>query len=195
MTAKSTASHNKTRAARRRAGLPGDPDRAALRRRMIRVDQAGEFGAKQIYKGQLAILAGADSEPTIRSMAEAEDEHLEVFDRLTVENRVRPTALTPVWRVAGFALGAGTALLGEKAAMACTAAVEEVIEDHYQRQADQLGDDDPDLKAVIERFKADESHHRHTALAHGAEDTPGYRLLSGSIKAGTRLAIWLSERI
>jgi ubiquinone biosynthesis monooxygenase Coq7 len=92
-------------------------------------------------------------------------------------------------------LGAGTALISEKAAMACTAAVEEVIEEHYQKQADKLGDDDPGLTRVIEKFKAEEAHHRHTALAHGAEETPGYRVLSGGIKAGTRLAIWLSERI
>lgn len=182
------------RGGKSRRSLPGDLDPQSLRRRMIRVDQAGEFGAKEIYKGQLAILAGTKSESAIREMAAAEDEHLEFFNRLLVENRVRPTALTPVWRVAGFALGASTALIGEKAAMACTAAVEEVIEEHYQKQADLL-DEDSELKTAIEKFKNEEAHHRETALAHGAEETPGYRVLNGGIKAGTRLAIWLSERI
>ena len=183
-----------SRSGKTRRSLPGDPDPRTLQHRMIRVDQAGEFGAKEIYKGQLAILAGTRSESAIREMAAAEDKHLEFFNRLTVENRVRPTVLTPVWRVAGFALGAGTALLGEKAAMACTAAVEEVIEEHYQKQADLL-DEESELKAAIEKFKNEEAHHRETALAHGAEETPGYRVLNGGIKAGTRLAIWLSERI
>jgi ubiquinone biosynthesis monooxygenase Coq7 len=108
---------------------------------------------------------------------------------------VRPTALTPLWRAAGFALGAGTAMLGEKAAMACTVAVEEVIEEHYRGQADRLEDDEAELRATIEQYREDEAHHRDVGLANGAEETPGYRLLSGGIKAGTRLAIWLSERI
>jgi ubiquinone biosynthesis monooxygenase Coq7 len=100
-----------------------------------------------------------------------------------------------VWRVAGFALGATTALMGEKAAMACTAAVEEVIDEHYKSQIERLGDDDPRLKATVEDFRADEIAHRDEALARGAEEAPGYRLLSESIKAGVRLAIKLSERI
>jgi len=180
---------------RQRASLPGEPTGAALVERMIRVDQAGEFGAMQIYRGQLAVLAGTPSEAAVQEMADQEREHLETFDRLLVERRVRPTALTPLWRVAGFALGAGTALLGERAAMACTVAVEEVIEEHYQKQVDQLGDEEPALRQTIERYRDDEAHHRDVGLRHGAEATPGYRLLAGGIKAGTRAAIWLSERV
>ncbi|HUJ03140.1 MAG TPA: demethoxyubiquinone hydroxylase family protein, partial [Rhizomicrobium sp.] len=116
------------------------------------------------------------------------------FDKLVNERRVRPTALEPVWRVAGFALGAATALMGEKAAMACTAAVEEVIDEHYASQIDRL-DSDPDLKAKVADFRADEIAHRDHALAAGAEEAPGYRVLSEAIKAGCRIAIKLSERI
>jgi ubiquinone biosynthesis monooxygenase Coq7 len=108
---------------------------------------------------------------------------------------VRPTALEPVWRVAGFALGAATALMGEKAAFACTAAVEEAIDEHYAQQIADLGDRDPVLKQTVEDFRADEAQHRQTALDHGAEQAPGYRLLSGAIKAGCRVAIKLSEKI
>lgn len=175
--------------------LSGDPALEDLSAAMIRVDQAGEFGARQIYKGQLAVLAGTESEETIREMAEQEERHLATFDQLIAERRVRPTALTPLWRAAGFALGAGTALLGERAAMACTVAVEEVIDEHYRRQSERLGHRDPELKAVIDDFRTDEIRHRDTALAHGAERTPGYRTLKAAIKAGTRLAIRLSTRI
>jgi 3-demethoxyubiquinol 3-hydroxylase len=163
---------------------------------MIRVDHAGEYGAVRIYEGQLAVLGGRPSETTaaIRKMAAQEQRHLKAFDTLINERRVRPTALEPVWRVAGFALGAATALLGEKAAMACTAAVEEVIDAHYAGQVARL-DHDPALKATVEDFRAEEIAHRDEALSHGAEDTPGYRLLSETIKAGCRLAIKLSERI
>ena len=117
------------------------------------------------------------------------------FEKLAVERRVRPTLLTPVWHVAGFALGAGTALMGEKAAMACTQAIEEVIDEHYAEQAEKLGDDEKDLRQTIEKFRAEEVEHRDTAIAHGAEDAPGHALLTGAIKSGSRLAIWLSERI
>jgi len=163
---------------------------------MIRVDHAGEFGAVRIYEGQLAVLKHrkGSSARTVEKMAKQEERHLKAFDALVNERRVRPTALSPVWQVAGFALGAATALMGEKAAMACTAAVEEVIDDHYAGQIERL-DHDPDLKAKIADFRADEIAHRHEALAHGAEEAPGYRLLSGAIKAGCRLAIKLSTRI
>jgi ubiquinone biosynthesis monooxygenase Coq7 len=130
----------------------------------------------------------------IRKMARQEQDHLKAFDRLVNERRVRPTALAPIWHVAGFALGAATALLGEKAAMACTAAVEEVIDDHYASQIARIENDD-DLKKRIEAFRADEIAHRDEALARGAEEAPGYRTLSATIKAGCRLAIKLSERI
>src|SRR6478736_10232972 len=159
---------------------------------MIRVDHAGEYGAVRIYEGQLAVLkrrkGAAASVETIQHMADQEQRHLKAFDRLVNERRVRPTALEPVWRVAGFALGAATALMGEKAAFACTAAVEEAIDEHYAQQIEDLGDRDPALKQTVEEFRADEAQHRQTALDHGAEQTPGYRLLSETIKAGCRVA-------
>lgn len=165
---------------------------------MIRVDHAGEYGAVRIYEGQLAVLgarAGTKkATQAIRKMARQERDHLKAFDALVNARHVRPTALTPLWHVAGFALGAATALLGEKAAMACTAAVEEVIDGHYAGQIARI-EDDPALKARLESFRADEIAHRDHALAAGAEEAPFYTLLSAAIKAGCRLAIALSERL
>ena len=175
--------------------LPGDLEPEALVERILRVDHAGEYGARRIYEGQLAVLGRTQSAAPIRRMYEQEKQHLEHFEHLMVERRVRPTALQPVWHIAGFALGAATALMGERAAMACTVAVEEVIDEHYARQAAHLGDDEGELKATIEEFRADELEHRDTGLAHGAEQAPGYEVLSAAIKTGSRLAIWLSERI
>ena len=175
--------------------LPGDLSKRQRLERILRVDQAGEFGAKRIYQGQLAVLKGTASEAPVAEMAAQEDEHLETFDALLVERRVRPTALTPLWRAAGFALGAGTALMGEKAAMACTVAVEEVIDEHYKDQIGALGDDEPELRKTLEKYRADEQHHRDVALDHDAEQTPGYRTLRRAIRAGTKLAIRLSERV
>ncbi|MBX6368947.1 MAG: demethoxyubiquinone hydroxylase family protein [Rhodospirillales bacterium] len=175
--------------------LPGDPRPEERVARMLRVDHAGEYGAVRIYEGQLAVLGRAKSAGIIRHMAEQERQHLAEFDRLLVERRVRPTLLSPVWHVAGWALGAATALLGEKAAMACTVAVEEVIDEHYASQAEALGNAEPELKATVEEFRADEVRHRDVGLAHGAEETPGYGLLTEAIKAGSRLAIWLSSRL
>jgi 3-demethoxyubiquinol 3-hydroxylase len=166
---------------------------------MIRVDHAGEYGAVRIYEGQLAVLGrrkGSErSAQTIRHMAAQEQRHLKTFDAMVNDRKVRPTALEPVWRVAGFALGFGTALLGEKAAFACTAAVEEVIDEHYAAQIAALGDKDEKLKETVADFRADEAAHRETALAEGAEQAPGYKLLSQAIKAGCRVAIKLSEKI
>jgi len=165
---------------------------------MIRVDHAGEYGATRIYQGQIAVLEAMSRDDkalaAIRRMAAQESRHLDRFNQLVNERQIRPTALSPLWDVAGFALGAATALLGSRAAMACTAAVEEVIEDHYGRQLERL-DSDPDLKQAIAEFRADEIAHRDEALAHGAEGAPAYRLLSDAIKAGCRLAIRLSEKI
>lgn len=175
--------------------LPGDPPRQEIIARMIRVDHAGEYGAARIYEGQLAVLGTSASGPVIRRMADQEKRHLAAFDRLMVERRVRPTLLSPLWHVAGFALGAATALLGERAAMACTVAVEEVIEEHYRSQTEALGDSEPGLKATIEEFRANEIEHRDTGLAHGARDAAGYPVLSTAVKAGSRLAIWLSTRL
>jgi len=175
--------------------LPGDPTREEMIARMIRVDHAGEYGARRIYDGQLAVLGRSGVAPVIREMAEAEQAHLDAFDDLLVERRVRPTALSPVWHVAGYALGAASALLGERAAMACTVAVEEVIEQHYEKQAERLGEDEAALRQTLEEFGAEEARHRETGVAHGAEQAPGYEALSTVVKRGTRLAIWLSERI
>jgi ubiquinone biosynthesis monooxygenase Coq7 len=164
---------------------------------MIRVDHAGEYGAVRIYEGQLAVLKRRKSASveTIQHMADQEQRHLKTFDRLVNERRVRPTALEPIWRVAGFALGAVTAAMGEKAAFACTAAVEDVIDEHYAAQVAALKDKDEALKATVEDFRADEAAHRNEALKQGAEQAPGYKLLSETIKAGCRIAIKLSERI
>jgi ubiquinone biosynthesis monooxygenase Coq7 len=184
----------------RRKPRPSQPGIAAADdvAAMIRVDHAGEYGAVRICEGQLAVLDARGGSTkiaaSIRKMAEQEQRHLKTFDALVNERRVRPTALEPVWRVAGFALGAATALMGDEAAMACTAAVEEVIDEHYARQVERL-DRDPALKATVEDFRAEEVAHKQEALAQGAEEAPGYKLLSETIKAGCRLAILLSERI
>jgi ubiquinone biosynthesis monooxygenase Coq7 len=174
--------------------LPGDRSAKHEIARMIRVDHAGEYGAKRIYDGQLAVLGTRSAAAKkIRHMAEQEQRHLEAFEKLVVERRVRPTALSPLWHAAGFALGAATALLGERAAMACTVAVEEVIDEHYQRQIDALGEDEPALKKSLEEFRGNEIEHRDTAIDSGGRGGPP--LLGIAIKAGSKLAIWLSERI
>lgn len=174
---------------------PGDPDKDALVESMIRVNQAGEYGAMRIYAGQLAVLRHGAAAEKIKEMAAQEREHLDAFNKLAAERRVRPTALEPLWHLAGFALGAATALMGEKAAMACTVAVEEVIEEHYADQAAKLGEDEAPLRETIEKFRADELQHRDTAVEYYARETPGYELLASAIKAGSRLAIWLSTRV
>ena len=168
------------------------------RAEMIRVDQAGEFGATRIYAGQLAVMGDRGPHSAeIRAMAEQERGHREEFDALIARRGVRPTALQPFWNVAGYALGAGTALLGPEAAMACTAAVETEIDAHYSKQLDELEKegDDPELAAMIERFREDEREHRDAAIEHGAESAPGYPLLSAAIRLGCRAAIRLSEKI
>ena len=175
--------------------LPGDPTQAATIARMIRVDHAGEYGAKRIYQGQLAVLGRGDKGDLIRHMQAQEQVHLDTFADLIVRRRVRPTALLPFWHVAGFVLGAATARLGDKAAMACTVAVEEAIDEHYQAQIAELGAEEPDLSATIEQFRQEELEHRDIGLEHGAEQAPGYRLLSAAIKFGCKAAIKLSERI
>jgi ubiquinone biosynthesis monooxygenase Coq7 len=173
---------------------PGDerPDIAS----MIRVDQAGEYGATRIYCGQLAVLGShKPASGLIARMQAQEAQHLRTFDEMMVERGVRPTLLQPVWRVAGHALGAATALMSPGAAMACTAAVETEIDRHYGAQVTGLGAEEPDLSATISRFQSEELEHRDTAIASGAEDTLGYPLLSAAIRAGCRLAIALSKRI
>ena len=163
---------------------------------MLRVDQAGEYGATRIYAGQLAVLGDrTEISAEIQHMAEQEAEHRRKFDALIAKRGVRPTALQPFWDLAGFALGAATALIGPKAAMACTAAVETEIDRHYTQQLEELGEDDPELSAMIHEFREDERAHREAALAAGAEQAPAYPLLAGAIRLGCRAAIRLAERI
>ena len=177
--------------------LPGDPSRTEAIEQMVRVDHAGEFGAVRIYEGQLAVLGKSKVAPVIKRMLEQEKQHLKHFDELVGDRRVRPTALLPFWHIAGFALGAGTALFGEKAAMACTVAVEETIDEHYAAQIEELDGDEQEteLKKTFEKFREEELEHRDTGYEHGAEQAPGYPLLTGAVKAGSKLAIWLSTRI
>ena len=176
-------------------------DTAPISGKMLRVDQAGEYGATRIYAGQLAVMGNrAPHAADIAAMAAQEADHRARFDALMAARGVRPTALQPVWNVAGFALGAATALIGPEAAMACTAAIEEEIDRHYGQQLDTLeretgGAADPELAGIIAEFRADEREHHATAIAAGAERAPGYPLLAGAIRLGCRLAIRLSERI
>jgi len=173
---------------------PGD--RREPTETMIRVDQAGEYGATRIYGGQLAVMG--DRTPMARminGMANQEERHRAFFDAMIARRGVRPTLLQPFWKVAGFALGAATAAMGPEAAMACTAAVETEIDRHYQQQLEALGAGDPELSAAVAQFRDEELEHRDTALAHGAENTPGYPILSGMIRLGCRAAIALSKRI
>ena len=165
--------------------------------RMLRVNHAGELGAQHIYSGQLAVLGETKTAETLHHMKAQEEVHLAYFEHLLVAKKVRPTALHPLWQAAGFALGAGTALLGEKAAMACTIAVEEVIDEHYAAQIENLGDspEEAQLAADIETFRQEEVEHREIGLDHGGEQTPGYALLRGVIRRGCKTAIWLSERL
>lgn len=176
--------------------LPGDRSLKEDTERMIRVDHAGEYGAVRIYAGQRAVMG--DSHPKsalLKHMYEQEEVHLERFNKFIKERGVRPTIMTPFWHVAGFALGAGTALLGEKAAMACTQAVEEVIDEHYQEQLDKLDGNDPELEDKIKLFQAEEVEHKKIAEEHGAEEAPGYPVLSSLIKTGCKAAIWISKRV
>ncbi len=163
--------------------------------RFIRVDHAGEYGAQQIYAGQLAVLGRSPHAATLEHMRAQEQAHLETFSALIARRRVRPTALLPLWRLAGFALGAATAALGPRAAMACTVAVEEAIDAHYAAQEAALEDDEAGLRDTIGRFRAEELEHRDIGLANEAEKTVGYGLLTAVIKNGCKVAIALSERI
>lgn len=173
---------------------PGD--RRADPAAMLRVDQAGEYGATRIYAGQLAVLRpNSPNARLIQRMAAQEQRHLARFDALMAERRVRPTALQPLWNVAGFALGAVTALISEEAALACTEAVETEIDRHYQQQLDELGESDPQLSGDIAEFQAEEIEHRDSAIAHGSANAPGHPLLTATIRGGCKVAIALSKRI
>jgi ubiquinone biosynthesis monooxygenase Coq7 len=163
---------------------------------MLRVDQAGEYGATRIYAGQLAVLRrNCPEAKLVARMAAQEERHLKRFNALMAERRVRPTALQTLWNLAGFALGAATALMSEKAALACTDAIETEIDKHYSQQLQELGEDDPVLATDIADFQADELEHRDTAREAGAGQAVGYPLLTAAVRAGCRVAIGLSKRI
>lgn len=177
--------------------LPGDLSHDQLIANMVRVDHAGEYGAIRIYEGQLAVLGKTSVSDPIGKMLDQERGHLKQFDDLIVKRRIRPSALLPFWHVLGFALGAGTALLGRKAAMACTVAVEEVIDQHYTTQIKELDDqaNELKLKRIIKKFREEELEHRDVGLNSGATELPGFKVLRGVIKVGSLTAIWLSTRI
>jgi ubiquinone biosynthesis monooxygenase Coq7 len=163
---------------------------------MIRVNQAGEYGATRIYAGQRAVMGDTGPEArAIAGMAEQEEVHRAFFDKLMAERGVRPTALQPFWNAAGYGLGAVTALIGPKAAMACTVAVETEIDRHYSEQLEQLGDSHPELSSAIAKFRDEELEHKERALAEGAEQAIGYPVMSAVIRMGCRAAIALSKRI
>lgn len=167
---------------------------------MLRVDHAGEYGAVTIYRGQRAVFEKLPHKARLagllKEMEDGEQEHLATFDRLLMEREARPTLLAPIWNAAGFALGAGTALMGEKAAMACTSAVESVIEGHYQDQVDELeGQDEEALRDTFIKFREEELEHHDTAIAEGAEEAFGYNILRGLITAGCKVAIKVSEKV
>lgn len=181
-------------------GLPGDQSDRAYLERLVRVNHAGEYGAQRIYAGQIAVLGDTEVGEELRHMAAQEDEHLAAFNAMMTEERVRPTALQPIWHVAGFLLGAGTALLGREAAMACTVAVEEVIVEHYQNQIDTLakrpmGKQRPELVKLIKKFRDEEAEHRDIGFDNDAEAAPGYPHLRRLIRKASKTAIWLSERV
>ena len=163
--------------------------------RFLRVDHAGERAAQQIYKGQLAVLANHEMADEIRHMMDQEVEHLETFDSLLNERQVRPSLLDPLWGAAGFTLGVVTAAMGPKAAMACTIAVEEVIGEHYQKQADILGEDERELQATVERFRDEELEHRYIAVEHDGREARHYSLLRKVIQRGCRTAIKIAEKV
>lgn len=181
--------------ASRPASLPGDLSPAEQIDRFVRVDHAGEYGATRIYAGQIAVLGRGRHGPTLSHMLEQEQVHRATFEDMIRKRRVRPTAMLPLWDVLGFALGAGTALLGTRAAMACTVAVEEAIDEHYQQQIEALPEGEQELKDTIETFRQEELEHRDIGIANEAELAPAYRLLSGAIKRGCKAAIWISERV
>ena len=191
--ARKQAINSKRKTSRRKERILTDQ---SILEEIIRVDHAGEFGATRIYDGQIAVF-GTKSKigKTIKHMADQEQEHIETFEKLILNHRVRPTALLPIWNVAGYILGTATAMMGEKAAMACTVAVEKVIGDHYNKQLSLLKEDHKKLKATIKKFAQDELEHHDIGIAHDAEKTPGYTLLTKFIEIGCKTAIAVSKKI
>ena len=166
---------------------------------IIRVDHAGERGAIKIYEGQLLALntikQNEKLKTIIEEMKEHEKEHLEYFEKEIQKRKMKPTYLLPLWDLIGVSLGFGTVLLGTKAAMLCTASVEEVIEDHYQDQLKKIGNDEKELKAKIEKFKRDEINHKNIAYDTGASKIGIYSIMDKVIRTGSRIAITISEKI
>jgi ubiquinone biosynthesis monooxygenase Coq7 len=175
--------------------LPGDLPEKEDVARMIRVNHAGEYGAARIYAGQLAHLRSSNARSLVAQMQAQEKKHLETFQQLCHERRARPSLLMPFWHLGGYALGAATALMGDKAAFACTVAVESVIQEHYSAQKKRLSAREAELASVIDRFQAEEKEHHDTSLAQKAEEAPFYPLLSTAIKALSRAAIGLATRL
>lgn len=175
--------------------LPGDLNKNNFVHEVIRVNHAGEYGAKMIYAGQMFVLKNAKSYATIKHMASQEEEHLEYFSKQIGERRVRPTFMMPFWHVGAFAMGAATAILGEKAAMACTEAVEDVIEKHYQEQLDSLDDSEMELKQKIKKFRDEEIEHRDIGIANESQSAPSYNLLKAAVGCMTKLAICVSKKV
>lgn len=178
-----------------RAPLPGDLNEQEKLHQALRVNQAGEYGAIRIYQGQLAVLKNSPAATLVQNMLQQEQKHLDIFNQLLCQEKVRPTFLQPLWHMAGYGLGAVTAIMGVEAAMACTVAVEEVIDRHYQDQLEKLSPHQADLKAIIAECRADECHHRDTALENHATQAPAYPVLKAVIQGLTRTAIRLSKKI
>ena len=178
---------------------PGPGGRAARLAQMLRVDHAGELAAVHIYRGQRAVLGAAPGREaiseTLERMEGHEARHLARFDALLNQTHTRPTLLAPLWRATAFVLGAGTALMGERMAHACTDAVESVIEVHYAEQIAELEGQDPVLAAELSGFRDDELAHKQEAIASGSRDAPGGALVSAVIRAGCRAAIKVTERL
>jgi len=166
---------------------------------IIRVDHAGERGAIKIYEGQLLALKTIKQDKllqsTVEKMKDQEKEHLEYFEKEIQRRKIKPTYLLPLWDIMGVTLGFGTAMLGKKAAMLCTASVEEVIENHYENQLEKLGDDEKDLKSKIKKFKEEEIDHKNIAYESGATNKGAYSIMDKIIRTGSRIAITISEKI
>jgi len=181
--------------------LPGDLSKEEKIERMIRVNHAGEYGAKRIYEGQIAFSKDQKSKRIFQEMLNHEQQHLSFFEEKIAEKQLRPTFLQPIWHIAGYSLGAITSLFGHKAAMACTVAVEEVIDEHYKSQIEDLesyeslNEDERNLVSNIKKFRNEELDHRDIGIKSGAKELFGFQLLATSIKLGSKTAIWLSKRL
>lgn len=173
--------------------IPGDLTKEQMIEQMIRVNHAGEYGAKKIYEGQLSAIKDKETFDLVKHMAEQEEEHLKFFEKELLKRNIRPTALLPVWHVAGYMLGKVTALIDKKVAMACTVAIEEVIDEHYQEQIKELGEDEKNLKKNIEKFRNEELEHRDIGLENQAKEIPGYFIFSSVIKIAGKAAIKIAK--